>query len=90
MAAATNCGCEILPHHPYSPDLAPSDFCLFPYLKTKLRGRSFGSNEGVMEAVNEFFENQNREFYFEGLNKLEHRWVKCIDVESDYIEKYDH
>jgi hypothetical protein len=26
-----------------------------------------------MEAVNEFFEDQNREFYFEGLNKLEHR-----------------
>jgi hypothetical protein len=33
-----------------------------------------------MEAVNEFFEDQNIEFYFEGLNKLEHRWAKCIDV----------
>jgi hypothetical protein len=39
-----------------------------------------------MEAVNEFFEDQNREFYFEGLNKLEHRWAKCIDVVGDYIE----
>jgi hypothetical protein len=35
-----------------------------------------------MEVVNEFFEDQNREFYFEGLNKLEHRWVQCIDVEG--------
>jgi hypothetical protein len=40
-----------------------------------------------MEAVNEFFEGQNREFYFEGLNKLEHRLAKCIDAEGDYIEK---
>jgi hypothetical protein len=24
-----------------------------------------------MEAVNKFFEDENREFYFEGLNKLE-------------------
>jgi hypothetical protein len=38
-------------------------------------------------VVNEFFEDQNREFYFEGLNKLEHRWAKCINVEGEYIEK---
>jgi hypothetical protein len=55
MAAATNCGFEILPQHTYSPDLALFDFYLFPKLKTKLRGRRFGSNKGVMEAVNEFF-----------------------------------
>jgi hypothetical protein len=40
-----------------------------------------------MEAINPFFEDQNREFYFEGLNKLENMWAKCIDVEGDYIEK---
>jgi hypothetical protein len=56
MAAATDCGYEILPFTPYSPDLAPSDFYLFPKLKTKLHGRRFGSNEGVIEAVNEFFD----------------------------------
>jgi hypothetical protein len=46
MAASTNCGFEILPHLPYSPDLALSDFYLFPRLKT----RRFGSNEGAIEA----------------------------------------
>jgi hypothetical protein len=40
-----------------------------------------------MEAVNELFDDQNREFYFVGLNKLEHRWAKCVDVEGDFIEK---
>jgi hypothetical protein len=40
-----------------------------------------------MEAANEFFEGQNREFFFEGLNDMEHRWATCIDVEGDYIEK---
>ena len=29
MTAATECGFEVLPHPPYSPDMAPSDFCLF-------------------------------------------------------------
>jgi hypothetical protein len=37
--------------------------------------------------VNEFFEYQNREFYFEGLNKLDHLRAKCIDVEGDCIKK---
>jgi hypothetical protein len=40
-----------------------------------------------MQAVSEFFEDQNRDFYLEALNKLEHRWAKCIDVEDNYIEK---
>ena len=38
MTAATECGFEILPHPPYSPDMAPSDFYLFPILKSHLRG----------------------------------------------------
>jgi hypothetical protein len=39
------------------------DFYLFPKLKTKRCGRRYGSNEGVIQAVNEFFEDQNRVFY---------------------------
>ena len=54
MTAATECGFEILPHPPYSPDMAPSDFYLFPILKSHLRGIQYGSNEGVIEAVNEY------------------------------------
>jgi hypothetical protein len=29
----------IVPHPPYSPDLAPCDFALFPKLKMKQKGR---------------------------------------------------
>ena len=32
---------HIVPQPPYSPDLAPSDFWLFPKLKRPLRGRRF-------------------------------------------------
>jgi hypothetical protein len=30
-----------LPHLPYSPDLAPADFFLFPKMKMWLKGRNF-------------------------------------------------
>jgi histone-lysine N-methyltransferase SETMAR len=42
MAAATDCGFVILPRPPYSPDMAPSDFYLFPKLKTEFPGRHLG------------------------------------------------
>ena len=38
MTATTECGFEILPHSPYSPDMTPSDFYLSPKLKFHLRG----------------------------------------------------
>jgi histone-lysine N-methyltransferase SETMAR len=28
-------------HPPYSPDLAPNDFCLFPKIKSALKGRRY-------------------------------------------------
>jgi len=37
------CGFQVLQHPPYSPDLAPSDFALFSYLKKQLRGHQFTS-----------------------------------------------
>ena len=39
-----------LEHPPYSPDLAPCDFCLFPKLKEYLSGRNFDSNSGLGQA----------------------------------------
>ena len=54
MTAASECGYEILPHHLYSNDMTPSDFYLFPKLKSHLLGTQYESNEGVIEAVNEY------------------------------------
>ncbi len=39
-------GIELLPHPPYSPDLAICDFWLFPVLKKNLRGDKYESHEG--------------------------------------------
>ena len=47
---------EILPHPPYSPDLAPSDYFLFPNMNTWLGGKRFSLNEEIIAAANEYFE----------------------------------
>ena len=65
MTAATEHGFEILPHPQQSPYMATSVFYLFPKLKSHLRGTQYGSTEGIIEAVNEYFWDQEKAFYFE-------------------------
>jgi histone-lysine N-methyltransferase SETMAR len=45
---------EHVPHRPYSPDLAPSDFWLFGHVKTSLIGQTFDEAEQLLEAITEF------------------------------------
>ena len=42
---------EVLGHPPYSPDLAPCDFFLFPTLKKILRGRQSDDVADLQRAV---------------------------------------
>jgi histone-lysine N-methyltransferase SETMAR len=46
---------ELLEHPTCSPDLAPSDFCLFPKLKIFLAGLRFSSNQVAITAVERYF-----------------------------------
>jgi histone-lysine N-methyltransferase SETMAR len=43
-----------VPHPPYGPDLAPSNFCLFGHVKTALVGQRFEEPEELLEPVTEF------------------------------------
>lgn len=56
MAKVHQLNYELLPHPPYSPDLAPSNYFLFPNLKKWLGSRRFGSNEEVIVETNAYFE----------------------------------
>ena len=64
-----------------------SSFYLFMNLKAYLHGRNFGRNGGIIDAVDEYLEDQNEGFYFEGISKLEKLWRKCIEAEGDDVEK---
>jgi len=78
---------ELLEHPPYSPDLALSDFYLFPKLKLFLAGQRFSSNQEAIAAVEEYFADLTKNHYRDGIMTLEHRWNKCIILKGDYVEK---
>jgi histone-lysine N-methyltransferase SETMAR len=44
----------LVPHPPYSPDLAPSDFWLFGHMKTLLVGQTFDEPDQPLEPITEF------------------------------------
>ena len=57
-------GFHCLDHPPYSPDLAPSDYHLFPGLKKQLKGRHFSSDSEVIAAAETWLDGQTSEFFF--------------------------
>jgi Transposase. len=78
---------ELVDHPPFSPDLAPSDFFLFPNLKKWLAGKRFTSNEEVITETNAYFEGFPKSYYSDGIKNLEYRLTKCIELKGDYVEK---
>ena len=78
---------KLIPHPAYLPDLAPSDFFLFPNLKKDICGLHFRSDEEVVMAVEEWVSGKDPDFFSSGLMALEHWWSRCITLEGNYIEK---
>ena len=84
---ALSCGYEILPHPPYSPDLAPSDFHLFPTMKSFLKGKHFSGDEELISEVKSWLQAQSVDFYRRGLHSCIKRWEKCVNLGGTYVEK---
>ncbi|KAL6265673.1 hypothetical protein P5V15_002472 [Pogonomyrmex californicus] len=61
---------ELVDHPPFSPDLAPSDFFLFPKFKISLGGQRFSSNEEVIAYVKRLFCGARRQLLFEGVKEV--------------------
>ena len=71
----------MLPHLPYSPGLAPSDFHLFPKLKIILK------TEELTSEVEGYFAGLEESHFRDGIKELEHRWNKYINLQGDYVGK---
>lgn len=81
------CGFEILPHPPYSPNLAPSDFHLFPTMKSYLKGKHFPDDETLISEVTTWPLEQPVDFYKRCVYSCIKRWEKCVSLGSTYVEK---
>jgi hypothetical protein len=76
----------VLSHPPYSPDMSPPAFDLFPKLKKPLRGKHFRSNEEVSNEVTRVIRRINNEGILTGITDLSKRWTAVIKHNGYYIE----
>ena len=75
----------VLPHPPYSPDYAPTDYKAFRSLQNFLNGKNFANEDEVKQAIQEWIDSKNRDFRVKGIAVLPDRWAKAIEYEGDYF-----
>lgn len=80
-------GIKVLEHPSYSPDLAPCDFGLFPFVKNRMKGRKFSTDEQLVGAFEEELELIDKEKWEGWINEWFVRMNKCINCSGAYFEK---
>ena len=79
-------GIKTVLHHPYSPDLAPCDFWLFPKHNEKLRGCRYETIEEMKEAVMKIIDTLTQEDFHGAFQKLLECYNKYIAAGGDYFK----
>ena len=74
-------GTKTVPQPPYSQDIAPCEFWLFP----KLKGYRYKTIEQMKEAVTKVIDTLTQEDFHRAFQKLLERY-KCIAAGGDYVE----
>ena len=73
------------PQPPYSPDLSPCDFWLFPKLKRPLRGTRFESIDEIKAESKKVLMAIPEQDYLACSEDWEIRWYKCISWRGNYF-----
>jgi len=81
----------VVPQPPYSPDLAPAEFFLFPQLKSSLKGRRFQTIEEIEENWTWDLRAMPQNKFQDALQNWIKRWERCIKSGGEYFEgdKFD-
>jgi hypothetical protein len=76
---------KLFDHPSYSPDLTPSDYHLFTYLKDWLGSQRFNNNEQLMEGVKSWLSSQAADFFDTSIQKFIPRHDKCLNSGGDCV-----
>jgi hypothetical protein len=75
-----------LDHRPYSPDLAPCEFWLFPELKTSLKDHRFPDIADIQGHATTILQSIPEEEFQKCFEQWKHRLTKCTGAQGDYFE----
>lgn len=75
-----------VPQPPYSPDMAPCDFFLFPKMKTALKGKRFQSREEIKVNATRELKSISQAAFQKCYEQWVGRWEKCVGAQGCYFE----
>jgi len=78
-------GWNVLPHSPYSLDIASSDFHLFRSLQNSLIEKNVTPLKDYKKHLEQFFVYKTRKFWEDEIFKLSERWRKVVEKNGKYI-----
>ena len=77
---------KVLNYPPYSPDLSPCGFFLFPRLKKMLSGNKYMSRSSLGSAVYQCLQQIPKEDYLSAFRDWVKGLQKCVSVKGEYFE----
>ena len=77
---------SLINHPPYSPDLSPCDYFLFPKLKTKMKGAFYDDIPAIQAAVTEVLKNIPTNDIKKSMHVLVDPSKRCIESNGTYFE----
>jgi len=77
---------SVIPHPPYSPDLAPCDFSLFPKTKLKLKGHQFDTTEEIQAKSQRVLDTLMEKDFQEAFQKCRRWRDQCLHAGGNYFE----
>jgi hypothetical protein len=83
---ATNNNMVIIPHRPYSLNLAPCDFTLFPKLKMKLKGQRFETVSDIQRESQVVLDRIKENDFHSVFEAWKKQWNRSICSHGDYFE----
>ena len=75
----------VITQQPYSPDLAPSDFWLFPTLQIGLKGTRFATMEDIKSNTTAELRKVPKEAFRRCFQQWKDRWSKCVCARARVI-----
>jgi hypothetical protein len=76
----------VIPHPPYSPDLAPCDFFLFPKMILNLKARRFDTIEEIQTKSQGVLDTVTENDFQETFQTWRRLWDRCLHAGGIYFE----
>jgi len=81
-------GIPVIQQPPYSPDMAPCDFWLFPQLKTVLKGKRFENIDTIKKNATSMLNTIPKDSFKNCVWQWQDRWKQYVSSQGEYFENY--